>query len=147
MTETLTQQDLAQVAKLLERLRTGELRLIDGQPAKHHEAPAANVSPLDTYMQQAHQEFRETLQRVEAYLLEGIQRMDAPIGNPESAFPVQDLSKWQCHGMALRDYFAAKELTRAPANQLSVCDVPEAYARLAEHCYRMADALLKARQS
>ena len=144
MTETLTQQDLAQVAKLLERLRTGELRLIDGQPAKHHEAPAANVSPLDTYMQQAHQEFRETLQRVEAYLLEGIQRMDAPIGNPESAFPVQDLSKWQCHGMALRDYFAAKAMqSLVLATQTMTHVTPE---DVVGEAYHYADRMLEARE-
>lgn len=47
-------------------------------------------------------------------------------------------------GMTLRDYFAAKELTTI-RNAVSVCDVPEAYARVATHCYRMADAMLEAR--
>lgn len=46
-------------------------------------------------------------------------------------------------GMTLRDYFAAKEL--AKTNGVAICDIPEAYARLADHCYRMADAMLAAR--
>lgn len=46
-------------------------------------------------------------------------------------------------GMTLRDYFAAKEL--AKTNGVAICDIPEAYARLAGHCYRMADAMLAAR--
>jgi hypothetical protein len=50
-------------------------------------------------------------------------------------------------GMTLRDYFAAKELTRVHPDQLQVCDHPEAYERLATHCYRMADAMLKARSA
>ncbi len=46
-------------------------------------------------------------------------------------------------GMTLRDYFAAKEL--AKTNGVAICDIPEAYARLADHCYRMADAMLATR--
>ena len=46
-------------------------------------------------------------------------------------------------GMTLRDYFAGKELSKVDG--VSVCDIPSAYARLADHCYRMADAMLKAR--
>lgn len=46
-------------------------------------------------------------------------------------------------GMSLRDYFATAELSKV--NAVSVCDVPEAYERLAVHCYRMADAMLKER--
>jgi hypothetical protein len=49
-------------------------------------------------------------------------------------------------GMTLRDYFAAKML--ADWNHgLVVCDHPDLYARFADHCYRMADAMLKAREA
>ncbi|MBU9501298.1 hypothetical protein KTE68_14065 [Burkholderia multivorans] len=46
-------------------------------------------------------------------------------------------------GMTLRDYFAAKELSKV--DWVEVCDVQGAYDRLADHCYRMADAMLRAR--
>lgn len=66
----------------------------------------------------------------------------------EPAFPVCGAAAdHQFTGASLRDYFAAKELTRVEYRQLAVCDVPAAYDRLAEHCYRMADAMLKARLS
>lgn len=48
-------------------------------------------------------------------------------------------------GMTLRDYFATKELARMEYGQCMVNDVPSAYDRIAKHCYRMADAMLKAR--
>ncbi|WP_261533105.1 hypothetical protein [Burkholderia multivorans] len=48
-------------------------------------------------------------------------------------------------GMTLRDYFAAKELSKV--NCVEVCDVQGAYDRLADHCYRMADAMLRAREA
>lgn len=51
---------------------------------------------------------------------------------------------WGQSGMSLRDYFAGQEL--AKKNAAEVCDTPEAYARLAAHCYRMADAMLNARK-
>lgn len=50
-------------------------------------------------------------------------------------------------GMSLRDYFAAKELIRMEYGQCMVNDVSSAYDRLAAHCYKMADAMLKARES
>ena len=46
-------------------------------------------------------------------------------------------------GMTLRDYFAAEELSKKDG--VGICDEPETYARLADHCYRMADAMLAAR--
>ena len=49
----------------------------------------------------------------------------------------------QFSGMTLRDYFAAQELSKM--NAVACCDIPDAYARQAEHCYRMADAMLEAR--
>ena len=45
-------------------------------------------------------------------------------------------------GMTLRDYFAAKELSKVEA--VSVCALPSDYDRFADHCYRMADAMLRA---
>jgi hypothetical protein len=76
--------------------------------------------------------------------------------NHEPAFPVstrvcsdgflghQDsASTWQFSGMTLRDYFAAAELQSIP--NLSICDMPAAYARIADHCYRMADAMIAER--
>jgi len=50
-------------------------------------------------------------------------------------------------GMTLRDYFAAKELARMEHAMCMINDVQGAYDRVAAHCYRMADAMLKARQS
>ena len=47
-------------------------------------------------------------------------------------------------GMTLRDYFAAKELSKTEGAY--VCDEPKTYERLADHCYRMADAMLKERE-
>jgi hypothetical protein len=49
-------------------------------------------------------------------------------------------------GMTLRDYFAAKELTNMRGN-IAVCDIPSAYERIADHCYRMADAMIAARET
>jgi hypothetical protein len=59
-------------------------------------------------------------------------------------------------GMSLRDYFAAKamqgELAAMQDQEGDVCgvalDAPdEALARLAKHYYRIADAMLKAREA
>ncbi len=60
------------------------------------------------------------------------------------AFPVQDASKWQCHGMTLRDYFAAKAMQGFVSNRdaSSATDKEIAFA-----AYEMADAMLRARQA
>lgn len=50
---------------------------------------------------------------------------------------------WGATGMTLRDYFAAEELSKKDG--VGICDEPAMYARLADHCYRMADAMLAAR--
>jgi len=59
------------------------------------------------------------------------------------AFPVQDASKWQAHGLTLRDYFAAKAMQSA----MVACDLlagkPNEFAEIA---YQMADAMLEARK-
>lgn len=69
--------------------------------------------------------------------------MSADNGGP--AFPQKEplTDDWQ--GMTLRDYFAAKELTRMEHAQCMVNDVQGAYDRIAAHCYRMADAMLAER--
>jgi hypothetical protein len=60
------------------------------------------------------------------------------------AFPVQDLSKFQCYGMTLRDYFAAEAMQRMV--RLVALDSRECHHRsVAENAYRMADAMLRAR--
>ena len=46
-------------------------------------------------------------------------------------------------GMTLRDWYAGCELSKIAGAHL--LDERIAYERLAEHCYRMADAMLKAR--
>lgn len=70
-------------------------------------------------------------------------------GDGGAAFPVPEIRAdgigiregWD--GMTLRDYFAAKELTKAEVG--AICAPPECYARVADHCYRMADAMLAER--
>lgn len=59
----------------------------------------------------------------------------------EPAFPVLDLAKTQCHGMTLRDYFAAKAMQgiiACPSSSGSFMD-------LADEAYEYADAMLRAR--
>lgn len=47
-------------------------------------------------------------------------------------------------GMTLRDYFAACELKKSKGTHIN--DERGAYDNLAKHCYRMADAMLAARE-
>jgi hypothetical protein len=69
--------------------------------------------------------------------------------NSEPAFPGLHPSK-ECHyqdsGMRLRDYFAAKAMQGQIGNPLKLGD-DEAHRRIAERAFRMADAMLKARQA
>jgi len=58
------------------------------------------------------------------------------------AFPVQDASAWQGHGMTLRDYFAAKAL-QGMCSSLAGAPDPQYDSMMA---YKMADAMLKARK-
>lgn len=51
---------------------------------------------------------------------------------------------WQFGGMTLRDWFAGQQL--AKITTAYVCDTKASYDRAAEHCYRMADAMLRARE-
>ena len=80
--------------------------------------------------------------------------MDKKDGGPAFPIPIAGCSDGSVYnaieqssgklgGMTLRDYFAAKELTSL--ENKTVCDRPEAYARIANHCYHMADAMLAER--
>jgi len=70
----------------------------------------------------------------------------------EPAFPVQDASTWQAHGMTLRDYFAAKAmhamLSAYPCQALHRDEggIQADFDMLAGDAFDMADALLAARQ-
>lgn len=69
----------------------------------------------------------------------------------EPAFPVQDASAWQAHGMSMRDYFAASALNGFLANvgkniideREPFDDVARVFAVLA---YKVADAMLSERE-
>jgi hypothetical protein len=64
----------------------------------------------------------------------------------ESAYGHQDnYDTWQFGGMTLRDYFAAKAMAAVPMPQSHLHDIPEAYDRIAQHAFKMADAMLRAR--
>lgn len=73
---------------------------------------------------------------------------------PASTRPMQDEygyghqdghSTWQYGGMTLRDYFAAQALTGFlhNAERINFIDVPQ----VAEGAYKMADAMLRAREA
>lgn len=62
------------------------------------------------------------------------------IDNSEPAFPVQDYSKWQCHGMTMRDYFAAKAMQGMLAAGEGVPN-----EKLAKWAYDVAEAMLTER--
>lgn len=65
------------------------------------------------------------------------------------AFPVPD-SEYQIQdtGMTLRDYFAAKAIgvIELPTDYVGTKESDESYKRWAQKAYRMADAMLKARE-
>lgn len=65
------------------------------------------------------------------------------------AFPVQDASKWQAHGMTLRDYFAAKAMQGMAASFVNVvkADLPNFLRDMPGIAYELADAMLKAREA
>ena len=70
---------------------------------------------------------------------EGIEMNDIKDGGP--AFPTQTEVKY-FHGMTLRDYFAAKALE----GFLIAPDLGWDYSEVARASYKMADAMLKARE-
>lgn len=61
-------------------------------------------------------------------------------GNAAHGYP------YSAEGMSLRDHFAGLAMQAAVRGAVNVKDSPEAYARIADHAYRMADAMLKARE-
>lgn len=65
------------------------------------------------------------------------------------AFPLQDCSKWQCHGMTLRDYFAAASLQGMLSCPGAITDennqLVTTASGFAAEAYVQADAMLKAR--
>ena len=65
----------------------------------------------------------------------------ADTGGP--AFPIEINSEMTCLGMTLRDYFAAKAL-QAFESRKDLDDI--AAINKANRCYRIADAMLKARE-
>ena len=69
--------------------------------------------------------------------------MTTETGGPAFPVPAAYSGGTVKDGMTLRDYFAGQELSKM--NAVACCDIPDAYARQAEHCYRMADAMLEAR--
>ena len=68
--------------------------------------------------------------------------------NNEPAFPVQDASKWQAHGMSLRDYFAAKAMQSILAGAMEQGGATEAEdaLTLTRRAWLMADAMLATRK-
>lgn len=82
--------------------------------------------------------------------------MSGVINNGGPAFPAEVCSLqpdgrqvgntvWQTYGMSLRDYFAAKALQAVPMQQSRLHDIQPTYDRIAQHAYKMADAMLRAR--
>lgn len=65
-------------------------------------------------------------------------------GGPAFPFFQPDENGTMSDGMNLRDYFAAKALQQWTAG-CEVCDHPDLYNRFADHCYRLADAMIRAR--
>ena len=80
------------------------------------------------------------------------------MSNNEPAFPVQDASKWQAHGMTLRDYFAAKAMAAAiahhgiydeeqPSAAMTSATAQDYHAEsVAKIAYTYADEMLAARE-
>lgn len=70
--------------------------------------------------------------------------------NNPSAFPVQSVyiedQETNSRGMHLRDYFAAKAMQGQINNPLPIGG-DETHRLIAERSYRMADAMLKAREA
>lgn len=99
---TANPTDIANVIKLLERLRTGEMNLIPSMAGIEERKQDASTAML---------------QRVESVLSDHLRRMQAPLGDGGPAFPFPSVSQNQGTGettvtqgdggMSLRDYFIA----------------------------------------
>ncbi|MDN7490538.1 hypothetical protein QZM35_22770 [Burkholderia sp. AU45274] len=51
------------------------------------------------------------------------------------------------NGMTLRDHFATEAMAAVTMSQGELHDIPESYDRIALHAYKMADAMLRAREN
>jgi len=68
--------------------------------------------------------------------------------NDQPAFPAPaGVAHITEQGMTLRDYFAAKAMQAFISGWINLQIYPEADIYVAEHAYRMADAMLKARET
>jgi hypothetical protein len=61
----------------------------------------------------------------------------------QPAFPVQDASTWQAHGISIRDYFAAKAMQGLMNTEYRLTDA----SYNAKQSYAIADAMLAAREA
>lgn len=71
---------------------------------------------------------------------------DKPSFN-DYAFPTKESNSWGNHyhqGMTLRDYFAAKAMQGVFDSPIASSEAEKEY--IAMHAYKMADAMLKARE-
>jgi hypothetical protein len=62
----------------------------------------------------------------------------------ESAFPISGSQYRHTEGMSLRDYFAAKAMQAIVSKEVSHVSWVDEYAK---NAYKMADAMLKAREA
>ena len=72
----------------------------------------------------------------------------------QPAFPVQDASTWQAHGLSIRDYFAAKAMQGILSDSNAVDEetgnkitIPDDAESVAVASYEMADAMIRAREA
>ncbi len=70
--------------------------------------------------------------------------MDPILGDGDPAFPQKDPLTSDCHGMSLRDYFAAKAMNGLLAQSMGTALGSDPQIA-AEYAYAAADAMLKAR--
>lgn len=145
----LTPEDIANVCKLLERLRTGELNLIPSVATAYPRTPNGKSEAM--------------LQRVEELLAAHLRRMQEPLGDGGPAFPVMPPAAengasaagypYPDSGMTLRDYIAAKAMQTlvGGAAAQNICDRDPRYdgtnfgSVVALNAYEFADAMLRAR--
>lgn len=62
----------------------------------------------------------------------------------DKAFPAMNDNGYWCGGMTLRDYFAAKAMQGIVSKEASHVSWVEEYAK---NAYKMADAMMKAREA
>ena len=79
--------------------------------------------------------------------------MDPILGNGDPAFPQKEPLTSDCHGMSLRDYFAAKAMQmemqsarqRYDSGAIEADEWRQVQAWVADYAYEMADEMLRAR--